>query len=123
MKAFTFGLTASIRSRQARTSSTGESLRALSSGASSEADLKTMSESAMLQDSLRRLDGAVDFKFTERPQLRELVLERRLDGPQPLVAQVGSIKRGNIEKNFHTDRGLCRVGRSAAPGRGRQGIK
>ena len=62
----------------------------------------------MIQDPLRRLHDAVDFKFTELPQLWEPVLERRLDRPQPRVAQVSSMKRGYIAKNIQTDRGFRR---------------
>ena len=60
-------------------------------------------------------DRIVDLKVTEGPQLREAVFEYRLDDPQPIVAQIGSMSRGNIAKNIQSDCGLGTRSRRAVP--------
>jgi hypothetical protein len=54
-----------------------------------------------------RRDGVVDFKVTEGPQLSKAVFEDRLDDPQPIVPQIGSMSRGHVAKNIQSDCGLC----------------
>ena len=73
------------------------------------------SQGSFVQDSLGRLDGVVDFKVTERPQLREAVFEDRLYDPQPIVAQPGSVNRGHVAKSIQSDGGLRPISRRAIP--------
>jgi len=60
-------------------------------------------------------DRIVDLKVTEGPQLREAVFEYRLDDPQPIVAQIGSMRGGHVAKSIQSNSGLSPVSRRAAP--------
>jgi hypothetical protein len=75
------------------------------------------------QDSLGRRDRVVDFKVTKHPQLREAVFEGRLEDPQPLVAQIGSMRRGHVAKNIQSDCRLCPSSSAAVPASERQRLE
>jgi hypothetical protein len=68
----------------------------------------------MLQDPQGGFDGVVDWKFTEGAHLREVVFEDRLDDPQPIVAEVRSLKQGHVAKRIEAECGLRRLGRATA---------
>ena len=46
-------------------------------------------------------------------QLRQALLDDSLDEAQPIVAEVGSMSRGNVAQHIQADCGLCRLARRA----------
>ena len=68
-------------------------------------------------------DGVVDFKVTQGPQLREAVLKDRLDDPQPIVAQIGSMSRGHAAKNIQGRCGICPINLRAVSGGERKSLE
>src|SRR4051812_3621077 len=104
MNAFTFGLSASMRARYARTISVDETWRAFRSDASSWPDLKTRSLVAMSRppwvEDGRGLDEIVDVQVADDLKLIQVAAQRRIDHGQPLVRERLAANRGRLSQGL-----------------------
>src|SRR5262245_11541747 len=90
-----------MRSSEARTSSTGESFRDLSSGASSVTGRNSRSAESMVW-SYR----IVDIEIADGLQCFQPALEHRLEHAQPLVADLDAVHCGGMTQNVQRQFGL-----------------